>query len=346
MQKRMCVKVFVVVLALGFIFGSAASASDDVVLEAPEVSGNVGDRIEVAISIDNAAGTTGGQLNVFFDPDIVAPVEGAGGTAKTTSGDFMEGATGAMIMGSVKGDHVGLVWATPVGSEKDSGVLVKYEFDLLEVGTTTLVIDGSDDMAMMVSPGKTVSTVEGSIEVLPDPKDVAIDAAIDAIDDLPAVEDLTLDDKDAVEAARALVEDAKDLGATDADITNLDDLEAAEARIAELEDEAAEAAKQEAIDAAIAAIAALIAAEDMTLDDKDAVLNARALVDEAIALGADLADIENLDDLTAAEERIADLEDDEDEELPPTAGTALFIIAGLLLVLTGATILVRRKQLN
>lgn len=61
----------------------------------------------------------------------------------------------------------------------------------------------------------------------------AITAAIDAIADLP--EELTLADKDAVEAARALVDFAFGAGADASDITNLDVLRAAEDTIADLE---------------------------------------------------------------------------------------------------------------
>lgn len=64
----------------------------------------------------------------------------------------------------------------------------------------------------------------------------AIKAADDAIQALPAVEDLTLDDKADVVAARALVNKAKDdHGAVDADFAYLAKLQAAENRIKELE---------------------------------------------------------------------------------------------------------------
>lgn len=67
-------------------------------------------------------------------------------------------------------------------------------------------------------------------------KQAAIAAAIAAIDALPSLEDLTLDDKAEVQAARGLVDTAKDdHSAADEDITNLAKLIEAEARITLLE---------------------------------------------------------------------------------------------------------------
>ena len=66
-------------------------------------------------------------------------------------------------------------------------------------------------------------------------KAAAIAAAIAAIDGLPEPGNLTLEHKDDVAAARDLVNAAKALGATDADITNLDKLTTAEVTIAALE---------------------------------------------------------------------------------------------------------------
>lgn len=63
----------------------------------------------------------------------------------------------------------------------------------------------------------------------------ATKAAIDAINTLPALEELTLADKEDVENARSLVTGAIDAGAAEGDINNLDELEAAEAKIALLE---------------------------------------------------------------------------------------------------------------
>lgn len=62
-----------------------------------------------------------------------------------------------------------------------------------------------------------------------------IDAAIDAIADLPV--EITLDDRDQVEAARHLVDDAFAAGAVKGDITNLSELLSAEQTIIKLEEQ-------------------------------------------------------------------------------------------------------------
>ncbi len=139
-------------------------------------------------------------------------------------------------------------------------------------------------------------------------KEAAIQAADDAIVALPEAADLTLDDKAAVEAARALVEAAKDEhGAVDADFADLAKLEAAEAKIDELE---ADAAKNAAIQAAVNAIESLPSASEITLADKSDVEAARFLVEEAKSQhGATDDDFgTSLAKLEATEAKIADLE--------------------------------------
>lgn len=86
-------------------------------------------------------------------------------------------------------------------------------------------------------------------------KKEAIAEAIAAIEKLPEADKITLADKKAVEAAKALVEKAKELGAEDKSITNLSKLEAAETKITELEKEESDIKKaQEALDAAKAKV--------------------------------------------------------------------------------------------
>ncbi|MGN7384200.1 S-layer homology domain-containing protein [Paenibacillus sp. SAFN-117] len=155
------------------------------------------------------------------------------------------------------------------------------------------------------------STLQYKINWKPaDPRETAIQEAIAAIAALPA--NITLKDKPAVVAARAKVETALRLGAQEADITNLKVLIAAEARIAFLEKPADP--RETAIQEAIAAIAALPAS--ITLKDKPAVVAARSKVETALRLGAQEADITNLEVLIAAEARIAFLEKPTEEEPP------------------------------
>ncbi len=84
--------------------------------------------------------------------------------------------------------------------------------------------DDFDDLGKLEDAEKKIELLE------------AIKAADDAILALPALDELTLDDKPDVVAARALVNKAKDMGATDDDFTYLAMLRAAENRIRELEE--------------------------------------------------------------------------------------------------------------
>ncbi len=84
--------------------------------------------------------------------------------------------------------------------------------------------DDFDDLGKLEDAEKKIELLE------------AIKAADDAILALPALDELPLDDKPDVVAARALVNKAKDMGATDDDFTYLAMLRAAENRIRELEE--------------------------------------------------------------------------------------------------------------
>ena len=121
----------------------------------------------------------------------------------------------------------------------------------------------------------------------------AAKAVDDEIADLPAVEDLTLNDADAVAAARtaynALTDTQKDL------VENLATLAAAEARIADLT--AAQAVEVK--------IAALPQVDELTLDDQTQVMTARAAYDDLTEAQQQL--VQNYDVLKAAEAKIAEL---------------------------------------
>ena len=122
---------------------------------------------------------------------------------------------------------------------------------------------------------------------------------------LPAAEDVTLESKDAIVAARAafdaLTETQQALVSKDA----LEKLTAAEDALAKLEaaeaDKAAAAKVEETINA-------LPAAADITLENKEAVVAARAAFDALTEAQQALVSKEAQDKLTACEARIAELE--------------------------------------
>ena len=133
----------------------------------------------------------------------------------------------------------------------------------------------------------------------------------EAIDALPKTEDLALDDADAVAAARALydalTDEQKGL------VENAESLVAAEERIAELREvaEKEESAKTAAAEVD-AVIESLPSVQDLTLDDRTTVENARSsyasLADDARAY------VTRLDQLQAAEARIEELQAAADKE--------------------------------
>ena len=133
----------------------------------------------------------------------------------------------------------------------------------------------------------------------------AADAVTEAINALPAADKITLENKEAIEAARAafdaLTETQQALVSKDA----LEKLTAAEDALAKLE--AAEADKVAAAKVE-ETINALPAAADITLENKEAVVAARAAYDALTEAQQALVSKEAQDKLTACEARIAELE--------------------------------------
>ncbi|MBS6736361.1 MAG: DUF4430 domain-containing protein, partial [Clostridiales bacterium] len=142
-------------------------------------------------------------------------------------------------------------------------------------------------------------------EALNNPGAIPI-ASQEVINMISAIGQVTLEDQEAIEAARAaydaLTDDQK------AYVTNYADLENAETALKELQNQAAD---QAAADAVAEQIAALPSADELTLDDQEAVASARtaytALTDAQKALVAQ----ETLQTLAQLEARLAELMDDE-----------------------------------
>ncbi|WP_024856622.1 dockerin type I repeat-containing protein [Ruminococcus albus] len=136
--------------------------------------------------------------------------------------------------------------------------------------------------------------------------EAAADAVKKAINDLPAAENVTVDDADAIAAVReafeALTDDQK--GMVDGDtMKKLDDAEAALDTAKKAAEKAAE--DQAAADAVKNAINALPAAEDLTKDDAEAIANARKLFDELTDEQKALIDPEVVKKLTDNETAVA-----------------------------------------
>jgi len=329
MKSHEVLKALVICLVLLLLFSPAAFASDGVKLSASNETGSEGDTVTVTISIENAAETEGGQFELIFNPEVVKPVT-------ITKGEFVSNASNDQFNSNPEFDSNKLmvIWVTPEGvDDVDSGPVCEIEFELVGEGESSLTFSGvviapaNVDVAATHTSGSITSDEEVGLQD-------AIDAANEAIADLPDADDITLDEKPDVEEARALVDAAKILGATDDDFDDLEKLEDAEAMIAKLE----------AIKAADEAILALTPLDEgFSLDDKPAVVAARALVDQAKSEhGAVDADFANLATLQAAENRIRELEGE--MPTPPTGGLGYMVLGGLSLLAVGAYFYIKKQR--
>ena len=144
----------------------------------------------------------------------------------------------------------------------------------------------------------------------------AANAVTEAINALPAADAITLENKEAVTAARAAFDALTEAQQAFVSKEATDKLAAAEAAIAKLEaaeaDKAAAAKVEETINA-------LPAAADITLENKEAVTAARAAFDALTEAQQALVSKDALEKLAACEARIAELEEpDVPTELPFT----------------------------
>ncbi len=187
----------------------------------------------------------------------------------------------------------------------------------------------------------------------PDPADVSAAEAVEKlISDLPAADDITLENKADVEAARAAYGELNDAAKALVSEDAVAKLEAAEKQIADLEkaENDAAAAKKAADDAA-KLISDLPAADKLTLADKAKVDAAKKAYD---ALSADAKALVSKDakaKLDAAVAKIADLEkadankkDDTAKNTDPTKGTTVAPKVGEKKVVAGVTYQVAKNN--
>ena len=328
-KRKRVLLTMVICISFLLLFSQAAVAAGSVKLSASSESGLTDKQVVVKVNITNAKDTEGGQFELTFDPDIVEPVSIA-------KGKFVADADSHMFDANLKlaDNKLIVIWVTPKADTADSGEVCAITFKMLDDGESFLTFG-----EVVVAPAEAevaATHTAGKITVVDpaDAKKAAIDAAIAAIAALPAPADIELTDKAAVEAARALVKFAKDdHGAVDADITNLAKLVDAEKMILKLE----------AIKAACDAVMALPDLNKLTLDDKPAVVAARALVNKAKAdHGAVDADFVCLPKLTAAENRIKELEGL--QPTPSTGGMHYQLLSGLLIFGGGTLALIKRRN--
>jgi len=330
-------KVLLIALALSLLFVlffAQAAFAQEIRLSASQETGYVGDTVTVKISITNALQTEGGQFDLSFGPTL------AGGSlmlepVSATRGDFVPDVSGNLFDSNlnVGGNKLRVLWVNAEGSTKESGVVCTIVFKVTGAGETDLIF--SDWVIVDPLIGRFVATpTSGKVTGLSEnDKHHAVRLAEEAIDALPAT--ITCANKEDVEEARYLVSRAKTQhGAVDSDFRNLRKLEDAEKVIA----------KCDAIRAADDAIYALPSVENLKLDDKSKVEEARFLVNRAKTQhGAVDSDFVYLTRLVAAENRIKELEGQ--KPTPPTGGAYYLLLGGALILIAGVAVILKRKHL-
>lgn len=326
-KRKIFLITLVICMSFLLLFSQSAFAANGVKLSASDESGITDEEVTVTINISDALDTEGGQFDLAFDPLILDP-------KSATRGDFVPDVSGNVFDYNLELEDgkIRVIWVIAAGSELDSGVVGTIVFDLLDDGETDLTFSNvtlaPDDVEVDTPTSGSVTVI--SLEAA---RLAAIDAADVAVAALPDCEDITLDDKEDVEAARELVDYAMaEYDVEEADFEDYAKLECAEEMIEQLE----------AIKAACEAVNALPAVSDLTLDDKADVVAARALVNKAIAdYDLENDDFECLSTLEAAENRIKELEGL--KPTPPTGGGMPFVmIAGGAIALTGVVSYFRR----
>lgn len=133
----------------------------------------------------------------------------------------------------------------------------------------------------------------------------AIKAAVEAIASLPSYDNLKLEDESKVINARGLVNEAKQKGAAENEISNIDVLVKLEGKIIDLKN-AGE--KAQIINTVVTAINGLPDVSVIKLTDKTMVTQVRGLVTEAEKKGIGDSEISNISKLTGLESKISDIE--------------------------------------
>lgn len=149
------------------------------------------------------------------------------------------------------------------------------------------------------------AVLEGYLAII-NQVDAAVKAVEDQINALPAAGDIQLENKPAVEAARTAYEALESVAKSQISATTLQKLKDAEAAIGALEGSGEKAQK------VIDMINALPAEDAITLDSADAIAAARAAYNQLETLAQAL--VTNASVLTAAEEKLARLQAEEQEK--------------------------------
>jgi len=184
----------VIFLLVSLVAGTTLAA-EGIKLFAGEAKNESGEKVEVTISAENAAGSEGGQFALNFDPDLVKPVAVEPGELVTEASSGMHMVNREYGEGQMK-----FMWVTAAADTADEGVICIIEFELLNEGETALefadLIISPDDMEPADPvPGRiTVGEVEVDQPEIEEENDVEEEvveeeevdeeeAAVEAVDD-------------------------------------------------------------------------------------------------------------------------------------------------------------------
>lgn len=269
----------------------------EVVLPAVTATDNKDESVEVTSVITNAAGevveaidtTVAGTYRVTY-----SAVDAAGNAAENVVVTVVV-AEAPLKVESVSAINATTLSVTFEGSEEDVEVTLE---EALTHGQTEVIFVYKEDTYEATLDTPYVDQAVVDAEALA----AAIEAAEEAIADLPEV--ITLAEKQDVEDAALLVAAVYALD-EEAVIAGIETLEAAQATIETLlAEEEATAELAAAKTAAEEAIADLPTVEELTLDDAQAVADARELVAAYVDLGGVDTDVEGLDALEALEDQL------------------------------------------
>ena len=199
-------------------------------------------------------------------------------------------------------------------------------------GDTNVVVEVPDS-GISTSIAVTVEmdeTFEGFDDEVDPQEQAAVEAVIAAIEALPTVDELTLDDQDLVQAAASAYDALSEAAKAKVPENTKAALENARARIAQLieeDEEAAQQAQQQA-DAVSATISALPTVENLTLNDKDAVQAAADAYDALSDAAKARVSAESKVALEAAKAKMAELVA-EDTAAEEAAANVTVLINGL-----------------
>ncbi len=151
--------IFSIILFSNF-FVLKVSAEPLAIVTVENVTGKVGEKVEVIVTAENVNGMVGGGLSLYYDPNIVNPTN-------VERGDLTEEVM--IFMPNLQAeDNLRVVWVDLEPNSSESGVLCTVSFELLQKGETQLTIYDLE-VGIVVDEEESyakVNAINGSITVI------------------------------------------------------------------------------------------------------------------------------------------------------------------------------------